>query len=186
MKNGTKLVMVAVALVLVGVIWLIQTRSGSEQSHDATDRSGAEIAPAQHPKTVAERLRSEFEALNLGDAAPSNKILLNDLRRFLLAQPAAEARWAIVNFLDGGSDTSTGLEFKIGRNRSLDEASSFRVFLLDVLAEIDPAAAAVYAEALLQTKDSADEWAISLRNYAQGNQTPVSAIVDAWGVTLLA
>ena len=45
------------------------------------------------------------------------------------------------------------------------------MFLLDQLGQIDPAAAA-YAETILREKNSPDEWAVSLRNYALGKPTP--------------
>ena len=64
---------------------------------------------------------------------------------------------------------STGKGFKIGKHGFLTEAPTLRAFLLDYLAQIDPAAAAEYARVILNSKDSPDEWALALRNLALGD-----------------
>src|SRR5262249_19305615 len=79
---------------------------------------------------------------------------------------------AIRQFLDSGADAPTRQGFKIGAKGMLTEAPTLRVFLLDYLAQLDPGAAAAYAQTILQTKSSADEWAVALRNYALANPTP--------------
>jgi hypothetical protein len=76
--------------------------------------------------------------------------------------PASE----IVAQLDSGQDAPTGRDFTIGPDGTLLSASTRRVALLDQLGRIDPAAAAAYAEKILSSFSSPDEWAISLRNYA--------------------
>jgi len=47
-----------------------------------------------------------------------------------------------------------------------------RVLCLDLLGQLDPKSAAGYAEKILNSMDSPDEWAIALRNYAQAPAKP--------------
>ncbi|HYV31418.1 MAG TPA: hypothetical protein VEO53_09970, partial [Candidatus Binatia bacterium] len=65
-----------------------------------------------------------------------------------------------------------GLGFAIGPDGFLTGAPSLRIFLLDYLAQVDRQAAGRYAESILGSMDSPDEWAVSLRNYALANATP--------------
>jgi hypothetical protein len=97
---------------------------------------------------------------------------LEQLRRALSRLPPDKASALIREFLDSGSDVSTKLQLKLGAGGSLAGVSSLRVFLLDYLAQIDRPAAAGYAAAILASKSSADEWAVSLRNYALANSSP--------------
>src|SRR5688572_13096052 len=64
---------------------------------------------------------------------------------------------AILPFLDSKADAPTHLGFSLAPDGSLREAPTLRTFLLDQLVKLDPAAAAVYAEKILSTRDSADE-----------------------------
>jgi hypothetical protein len=96
---------------------------------------------------------------------------LNELRGHLQSFPPAEASRVIREFLDSKVDAPTRLGFKVGPGGALSESPSLRVFLLNCLAQLDPAAGAAYAEKILTTMDSPDEWAIALRNYARGNST---------------
>ena len=71
---------------------------------------------------------------------------------------------AISKLLEGGEDVATGLEFRVGVHGLLAEWPSLRVFLLDVLATSDPEAAAATASRILDSTQSADEYAIALRS----------------------
>ena len=82
--------------------------------------------------------------------------------------PNEAASEAILGLLESKVDASTYLDFSVGPDGFLKQPSSLRVFLLDHLARVDKAAAADYAEKVLGSFGSAEEWAISLRNYAQG------------------
>jgi hypothetical protein len=87
----------------------------------------------------------------------------------LLALPPAEASRILQQSLQTGLDADSRLPFRVGPNGFLRSPSSWRVFLLDVLGQVDPAAAAAYAETVLAGRSSADEWAVALRNVALGN-----------------
>jgi len=83
--------------------------------------------------------------------------------------PKDYASAGIQDFLNSKADATTYLGFKVGQNGFLTASPSLRVFLLDYLAQVDPAAAASYATGILTTMDSPDEWAVALRDYARGN-----------------
>jgi hypothetical protein len=100
------------------------------------------------------------------------RMVLTKMRAHLASLEPALASRTIREFLDFHEDASTHLGFVIGPNGFLLEAPSGRVFLLDLLAQVDRPAAAAYAEKILSTMTSSDEWAIALRNYALGNRTP--------------
>lgn len=67
---------------------------------------------------------------------------LDALRSRLWALPAEQALEEIRSFLESGDDRATGLSFEIGGDGSLSGWPTLRVFLLDLLQGIDPAAAA--------------------------------------------
>jgi len=93
---------------------------------------------------------------------------LDSLRGRLLAMTSAGAVAEISAFLQSGKDRDAGLEFEIGAGGAMKGWPTLRVFLLDLLLGIDPAAAARISREILATSTTADEWAISLRNVARG------------------
>ena len=90
---------------------------------------------------------------------------------------------AIRQFLAGKEDASTGLGFKVGQNGVLTEAPTLRTFLMDQLGSISTQAgladAAEVGREVLQTKDSPDEWAVSMRNVAWADPTGSKAYLAA-------
>ena len=94
------------------------------------------------------------------------------MRLALTGLSTNEAVAAIRRFFDTRADAATGQEFKIGGRGFLVEAPTLRTFLLNQLAVLDPVAAAACARDVLSASDSADEWAIALRNLARGDTSP--------------
>ena len=94
---------------------------------------------------------------------------LETLKRLLLAADPALATAAIGDFLATGRDARTGLDFALRPGGEL-AAPTLRVLLMDVLGRIAKRdgsdSAAKLARETLEKKDSADEWAIALRNVA--------------------
>ena len=119
---------------------------------------------AQEIATAAESLRNNH------DPVGSTKNL-GDLRNQLNGLGAEAASRVVRQWLDSGADASTHLDFKLSRDGSLKESPTLRTFLLDYLTQIDPKAAAAYAEKILSSQDSPDEWAIALRACARANST---------------
>lgn len=126
------------------------------------------VAPAPAPPNFLE------DALtSLKEASPAvNKQSLEQLRARLSKMPVREAVSFIRRFLDSKADAPTHLGFKLSSSGLLDEAPTLRTFLLDELGRIDPAAAADYSKIILASMDSADEWAVALRNLALGDSSP--------------
>ena len=94
---------------------------------------------------------------------------LEALKRLLLAADPALATAAIRDFLATGRDARTGLDFALRPGGEL-AAPTLRVLLMDVLGRIAKRdgtdSAAKLARETLEKKNSADEWAIALRNVA--------------------
>jgi hypothetical protein len=130
--------------------------SGSGAASSAAVRPGrAEAAQAIQAALASFRARPE-----------EGGEILAGLRRRLLALSPDEAVAAILDFLNGGEDASTGLGFTLVEGGRLDEAPTLRVALLDLLGQMDVKAGADYAKVILALPNSADEWAVALRNYS--------------------
>ena len=126
------------------------------------------------------------DLLSAADANASRKILAK-LRAYLLSLPKSVAVRLIDQFLNGKRDALTRLQFTIEKNGLLSAAPTLRVFLLDLLAQVDPQAASQYAMQILSTPGSPDEWAISLRNYAlAGPPSATQAFMEAKLAEMLA
>jgi hypothetical protein len=117
--------------------------------------------PDQSPVAMLSRM---FARLRAGGLVPGE---LDAFRRAVLAAPPEQAIAAIVQFLASGQDAVTGETFALGEG-GLAGAPTYRVLLLDLLGRIcrktGTIEAASVARTILQTKTSADEWAVALRN----------------------
>ena len=129
------------------------------------------VPPAGIPAAVADNLLQRLAtSLKSGRAEKSRRQLVN-LHEELRKLPRGEATRQLLAFLNSGADAATGLSFAVGHGGGLETAPSMRVAALDWLGEFDPAAAADYARQIFATSDSADEWALALRNYYRQNPT---------------
>ena len=133
---------------------------------------GTRDSPGREGTRPAESIgtpgRETTWAQELG-SSPGRESLVS-LGRQLAAKPREEAIAAIEEFLGRGDDLGTGLELEIGRGGTIEGWPTLRVFLLDLLLEIDPGAAARVSRVILEAESSADEWAIALRNVAKGEE----------------
>ena len=140
----------------------IQGKSVEKQGQLVFDNENARL---NYLRSVAERIRMEKD--------PSTaRSLVRQLVGFLRQLRPDVASSTLQNFLDSKVDAQTRLGFHIGPNGFLTESPTLRVLCLDVLGQIDPRAATAYAENILSSRDSPDEWAVALRNYAFGNPRP--------------
>lgn len=115
-------------------------------------------------------IHTRVQAIRNDGNSASRRARLADLKSRLLALPKAQASSAIQELLNSGTDTPTGDSFRVGPGGLLTGAPTLRTMLLDLLGQIDSSAAADYAKRILSEQGSPDEWAISLRNYANGSQ----------------
>jgi hypothetical protein len=139
-----------------------ETTASAAAAHGSGAAASATIRPGR-----AEAARAIQAALAAFRSRPEEgKEILAELRRRLLALSPDEAVAAILDFLNGGEDASTGLGFTLVEGGRLNEAPTLRVALLDLLGQMDVKAGADYAKVILARPDSADEWAVALRNYS--------------------
>ena len=122
-------------------------------------------AGARLNETMAQALAVLRDPHNL-----NKKAALDVLKKELRAADPKVAVAVIRQFLTSKQDAPTGLGFKVGDNHELDDAPTMRTFLMDQLGDISLGAglgdAAEVARTTLETKDSADEWAVAMRNLA--------------------
>lgn len=162
--------MIVAAAAVVIAVWL-SGRNGRPPLTGGTAPTGAVVSvrPGQtnaHTETV-ERIKGAASALRAGGGAEAARRGLEELRGRLSALPREAAVAAVAEALRSGVDAPSGLPFAIGPGGALDSAPSLRTFLLDYLAQLDPAAAAQFARTALATKGSPDEWAVALRCVAR-------------------
>jgi hypothetical protein len=118
------------------------------------------------------RLDETATALAAAHSAAQARELLWKLRSYLGSLPKDVSTAVIQSFLGTRADVQTRLEFAIGTDGQLIEAPTLRVWLLDCLGQIDRDTGATYAQTILSAPTSADEWAVSLRDYALARSSP--------------
>lgn len=120
-------------------------------------------------------------------SSEASAALLAEMAAKLRTLPQAEAVALLVALLDGRGDAPTKLEFQVGPGGDLRTASTVRVWALDQLGQLDAAAAAAYSKAIYARHDSADEWALALRNdWRHAAQTGQFDAVRARALELMA
>lgn len=123
--------------------------------------------PAESDAGLSQAMDDLFARIAGGDlSADAMREALRQMREAVHATDPAAAAAAIVAFLQSGRDAPTGLAFVVGSEGVLDEAPTWRVALLDWLAQTDPGVASEYSRAFLPGANQPDEYAIALRNLA--------------------
>ena len=169
----TKLLLIAAITALAVVVWVIFPKRSEQSTPGITVTS--EVAPAATRVLENSNRSSPTEILAAAESVRRNRSPedsvreLARLRNYLDGLGSEAASLAVRKHLDSGDDAPTHLEFKLASDGQLKGAPSLRLFLLDCLIQIDPKAAAGYAEKLLRSSNSPDEWAISLRASGLGN-----------------
>lgn len=168
----------ALVLVVAGVAvmwWLRGDRAGDVKHVSPTpliEDDSRLPAMTQSPASPAPGSGSEqFDALvtRLQSASDADaRRVLGELRAWLRSLPADRAAALIRGYLDSLADIAVPLDFAIAADGSLETAPTLRVWLLDTLTLVAPQAAAEYAQRVLASSNSADEWAVALRGYGMG------------------
>lgn len=162
-----------VAAMLVICWWLDirePKRGSTANSFSITNQEQTTTALSQEQKSATEQmLFSTANDLASTKSAEERKSALARLRQFLATGSTNEITAAIRKLLDSKADAPTGQGFKIGKGGVLLDAPTLRTLLLDQLARFDPAAAAEYSKVILSSMNSPDEWAVALRNLAEGD-----------------
>lgn len=138
--------------------------------------------------TPQERLIKGQSAARTAGSMSAARGALEDMRRALRQMSVEEARAWILSELLHGEDFSTAMDLTVGTDQNLAGWPSYRVFLLDMLFLVDPAAAAEKARELLNgppAESNADEWAVAMRNLARSAQVADTALLQAKSAELL-
>ncbi len=168
-------------LALLGVFVLVARTGRTQEPKDVRDGGVEEdvsrtapIRAAVSAKTVRPRAASPAlvggllgrlaQGLRLLPQTDTSRELLATTWAELGALPPEERTVQILQFLESGEDATTGMEFRVASGGVLAESPSVRVAALDWLGQLDPVAAADYAEHIFEASNSSDEWAVALRN----------------------
>ncbi len=134
--------------------------------------AGASVAQSESAAAVAKLKETVAQALAVlrDPTNPNKKAALDALKAALRGADPKVAVAVIRAFLDSKEDAKTGLPFRLGADHELDDAPTMRTFMMNELGSISLDAklgdAAEVARTTLATKDSADEWAVAMRNLA--------------------
>jgi hypothetical protein len=181
---------VAVLIAAVGLFWRAEPRPSASQSaitnglsvvgsaasnsslqppSKATTALGQGNSQQSTSSGLAQTIRETLVQLRAETDPEKSRLLLEALRQQLVeANAKAESVEAILGFLRSGQDAATGLAFRVGPKHALAESPTLRTALLDWLGQLDPAAAADYAVQVFEAMASPEEYALALRNFAQG------------------
>jgi hypothetical protein len=180
-NNSSKMLIGVAGVVVIAAMaaWLwhrnpektppVATTSTTTNAITPPATSAIPIVATITPAGTNASLQKAYAFFQTAPDAKTARQQLAELRAALAAMPTNEAVAAIKQFLDSKADAATQLGFKVAKNGLLDDAPTLRTFLLDELARVDPAAAADYSKIILASKDSPDEWAVALRNLANGD-----------------
>ena len=144
---------IAAFIVLPTLVLLLLWPRGSSEKASGPDRP-----------TLAQRLQTGAEKLRGAKTLTDSKTAFVDIRAALRQMDTSEAREWVLAQWRAGDDFATELDLTLDAGQNVAGWPSWRTFLLDMLFQIDPAAAAEISTALLGTSDSPDEWAVAMRN----------------------
>lgn len=143
--------------------------NANNQSASSALRTESAISISAESGAILDRLSAATEPTSCRDT-------LAEFRRLLDGLPHDAASREVRALLDSRKDAPTRLDFTVKEGGALGDASSFRVFLLDYLGQIDRKAAAAVSREILRTPTSPDEWAVSLRNVAWGDDSTATML----------
>lgn len=168
-----KLILPALVLLVsaISLIWFFRPSAPSLPRPKTAHAASPVFTPdpiAQGVKTSAPApdLFAEAEFL-LSATREEREAHVANLRKILRGMDPKTTADALLAFLRSGVDAPTNETFVVGRGGNLDGAPTLRLFALDLLGQIDPRQAAVYAAELLPSVTRPDEWALALRNYGR-------------------
>ncbi len=155
---------------LAWVLWREQPRAKSDAesrvASEATNRQSPDGRPTSPSRAAVDGLLNFLpQRFAAGLSQDEVTALLERTATALLEGPRSDAVAALLAFLDRGSNASTGLIFKVESGGKLRSAPSLRVWALDQLGRLDVGSAADYSARIYASHDSADEWAVALRNH---------------------
>lgn len=156
---------VAIAAICTTLALRFSGSRGEEAAAAGEKRAVAQTAPNPPPANDLKKelldLPKRVAAAPTGEASTA---MLAEMAAKLRALKTAEAVRLLLTLLEGREDAATKLGFELGQGGDLRAAPTVRVWALDLLGQLDATAAAAYSQAIYARYDSADEWALALRN----------------------
>ena len=173
---------ITVVLIAMGLWFAFSNRSRQTES---TAEKDSRIIPAGKPRLRQDPISSGPPGTGLQDHQITTAIEaclagfsqsngpeessahLEALRSAIRSAPDPQAAAsAIADFLKSGKDAPSSLPFSIGPQGVMNTSPSLRTALLDLLPSLDPTLALEVARSVMDHTDSADEYALGLRNLA--------------------
>lgn len=159
----------AVIFLTAGLLFLFlqnpkNGRKVAGRPSSSASQNAASVPSISGVDKLVERLDNLQRYLSSSHSAADAAAALSAMARALANSTPTDAARALSLMLDKGVDALTGLEFRVGPGGVLASAPTFRVWMLDQLGQIDTAAAASFSAEIYARHDSADEWALALRN----------------------
>ena len=173
---------ITVALIAMGLWFAFSNRSRQTES---TAEKDSRIIPVRKPRLRQDpisngppgtglqdhQITTAIEACLAGfsqsNGPEESSAHLEALRSAIRSAPDPQAAAsAIADFLKSGKDAPSSLPFSIGPQGVMNTSPSLRTALLDLLPSLDPTLALEVARAVMDHTDSADEYALGLRNLA--------------------
>ncbi|MFA5256934.1 MAG: hypothetical protein WC360_02180, partial [Opitutales bacterium] len=179
-KRRVVLTALLIAAVLIAACFIVVGRKAVQEAEARQQEAPVPVRQPEHapaasgtsdeaargpaPAEYAELLQAIEQArAALAEGRDAAGVLAELWARLEAASPDLSSA-AIRAFLAGGQDADTGLDFAVGQGGTMLSVPTLRVFLLDLLARIDPQAALEQAQIVFDAKASADEYAVCLRN----------------------
>lgn len=181
MSGLRKLLPWLILALIAGLIWCFWPRTtGNTEKHPrvAADRASPSGNPVPTDKLQTERIResdrdpvtrlieSSLAKFRNSANADESRLILKNLREGILAADPGEAAAAIAGFLKTGDDIPTRLPFTVGDGGMMNDVSTLRLALLDLLPSLDPELALAVSREIMDQKTHPDEYALALRNLA--------------------
>jgi len=143
----------------------LETTGAEAVRAETPEMHAAPSAESMATTRIEQALASVLKTLRNG-SPDEKRAALARLRELLLAEDPQIAAAAVLAFLTAGEDAETGMEFEVGSSGALTAANTLRIFLLDLLPQIDTEASRQASMEALGLRRSADEWAVAMRNLA--------------------
>lgn len=143
----------------------LRVRSGKENSTSSASFMSAMVWQNANLTVPSLRIRSEFEAAAKNRSVDEYRNAIEKLRLDYTKSPR-NILLALVAELESGVDLHTGFPFVVGYH-GIAVPTTYRVFLLDILGDVDAVVASRVSRIVLDRSVSVDEWAVALRNIAR-------------------
>lgn len=138
----------------------------SSQASASPDETGTDHSRNAIKSPLARLIASSLTSFRNSANVDESRLILKNLREGILAADPGEAAAAIAGFLKTGDDTPTRLPFTVGDGGMMNDVSTLRLALLDLLPSLDPELALAVSREIMDQKTSPDEYALALRNLA--------------------